>query len=43
VGTELSFATGNVATIGALEVLGKYQAHCESVGLGKKFAESLIR
>jgi 2,4'-dihydroxyacetophenone dioxygenase len=33
----------DVATIGALEVLGKYQAHCESVGLGKKFAESLIR
>ena len=33
----------DVATITGLDVLDKYRDHCESVGLGKGFADALIR
>lgn len=33
----------DAATIDALDVLGKHEAHYESVGLGKEFAGSLVR
>jgi 2,4'-dihydroxyacetophenone dioxygenase len=33
----------DMATITGLDVLDKYREHCESVGLGKSFAEGLIR
>jgi hypothetical protein len=33
----------DIATIGALKVLEKYKERCDSVGLGKNSAESLVR